>query len=109
MAADWDEAAGYSKALPMPLGSDSDLGLAGPYGTPDIAELPAPAEPAGGVNCANAPVGATRADATRRRSAGLRTIGSSPGEPCNDHVVRAFPRFQRRLLQVAVFSAVDPL
>jgi hypothetical protein len=38
----------------MPLGSDSTLGLAGPNGTPEIAELPAPAEPAGGTNCAKA-------------------------------------------------------
>ena len=34
----------------MPLGSDSTLGLAGPNGMPDIAELPAPAEPAGGTS-----------------------------------------------------------
>ena len=48
--------------MPMPLGSESALGLAGPNGTPDIDELPAPAEPAGGVNCANAPVGAIKAN-----------------------------------------------
>ena len=59
---------GTFEALPMPLGSESDLGLAGPNGTPDIAELPAPAEPAGGVNCANAPVGAVRASGNFRRT-----------------------------------------
>jgi hypothetical protein len=41
--------------LPIPLGSESTAGLAGPVGMPDIAELPAPAEPAGGTNCAKAP------------------------------------------------------
>ena len=49
---------GILAALPMPLGSESTLGLAGPNGTPEIAELPAPAEPAGGTNCAKA-LGAT--------------------------------------------------
>ena len=43
---------GIFDALPMPLGSLSTLGLAGPNGTPLIAELPAPADPAGGVSCA---------------------------------------------------------
>src|SRR5438034_487791 len=65
----------------MPLGSDSALGLAGPNGTPDIAELPAPAEPAGGVNCANALAGVTNASATKRTGAGLRDIEVSPGGP----------------------------
>src|SRR5207245_1988967 len=58
---------------------ESALGLAGPNGTPDIDELPAPAEPAGGVNCANALAGAIRASATKRTSAGLRDIEVSPG------------------------------
>ena len=75
----WGGAAEYSQALPMPLGSDSDLGLAGPNGTPDIDELPAPAEPAGGVNCANALAGTIRASATKRTSVGLRDIEVSPG------------------------------
>ena len=43
---------GTLAALPMPLGSESTLGLAGPNGTPLIGELPAPADPAGGVSCA---------------------------------------------------------
>jgi len=68
---------GVFTALPMPLGSDSDLGLAGPNGTPEIAELPAPAVPAGGVNCANAPAGASRTDATNEMNARLRSIGGS--------------------------------
>jgi hypothetical protein len=63
----------------MPLGSESALGLAGPNGTPDIDELPAPAEPAGGVNCANALTGAIRTSAVKRTSAGLRDIEISPG------------------------------
>ena len=63
----------------MPLGSESTLGLAGPNGTPDIDELPAPAEPAGGVNCANALAGTAKASATKRTSAGLRDIEVSPG------------------------------
>ena len=41
---------GRLEAFPMPLGSDRTLGLAGPNGTPLIAELPAPADPAGGVS-----------------------------------------------------------
>jgi hypothetical protein len=43
---------GILEALPMPLGSLSTLGLAGPKGMPLIGELPAPADPAGGVSCA---------------------------------------------------------
>ena len=62
----------------MPLGSESALGLAGPNGTPDIDELPAPAEPAGGVNCANDFVGTIKASATKRANAGLRNIEVSP-------------------------------
>jgi hypothetical protein len=45
---------GTLEAFPMPLGSERDLGLAGPNGTPLIGELPAPADPAGGVSCAKA-------------------------------------------------------
>src|ERR1700757_483504 len=44
---------GSLDALPIPLGSLSTLGLAGPNGTPLMGELPAPAEPAGGVSCAS--------------------------------------------------------
>ena len=62
----------------MPLGSDSTLGLAGPNGMPDIAELPAPAEPAGGTSCANAVAGANRASAAKRVSVEVRVIGVSP-------------------------------
>src|SRR4051794_15515702 len=100
---------GTLAALPMPLGSESDLGLAGPNGTPDIAELPAPAEPAGGVNCANALPGAIRASAATRTSAGLRNIEVSPrGRPSNDHVARVFPCFQVVCFEPPVFSAVRP-
>ena len=65
---------GIREALPIPLGSPITLGLAGPYGIPLIAELPAPADPAGGGNCARAPTGiiklpsSTKAD--KHRSAG---------------------------------------
>ena len=47
-----DGSDGVLAALPMPLGLESVGLLAGPAGMPDIAELPAPAEPAGGVSCA---------------------------------------------------------
>jgi len=67
---------GICAALPMPLGSASERGLAGPNGTPEIAELPAPAEPAGGVSWANAVAGAARPSATNRTSAGRRDIGA---------------------------------
>jgi hypothetical protein len=69
---------GIFEALPMPLGSASTRGLAGPNGTPDIAELPAPADPAGGVSCANALAGAIRPRASKRTSAELRDIKVSP-------------------------------
>jgi len=59
----------------MPLGSESTLGLAGPNGTPLIAELPAPADPAGGVSCAKACAGTIRlASAKARTRAKLRDI-----------------------------------
>jgi hypothetical protein len=45
-------------ALPMPLGLYTVGLLAGPAGMPEIAELPAPAEPAGGVSCASDDTGA---------------------------------------------------
>ena len=44
---------GILPALPMPLGSYTVGLLAGPGGMPEIAELPAPADPAGGVSCAS--------------------------------------------------------
>jgi hypothetical protein len=59
----------------MPLGSESDLGLAGPYGTPLIAEGPAPADPAGGVSCAKARPWTLRLPSTARTSAEVRNIG----------------------------------
>jgi hypothetical protein len=59
----------------MPLGSLSTLGLAGPNGTPLIGELPAPADPAGGVSCAYALAGATKPPSSRIRTSGkLRDI-----------------------------------
>ena len=69
---------GTLDALPMPLGSLSTLGLAGPNGTPLIGELPAPADPAGGVSCAYALPGATKLPSSRTRtSAELRNIDFS--------------------------------
>ena len=75
---------GTVEALPMPLGSESTLGLAGPNGTPLIGELPAPADPAGGFSCANACAGAIRLPSAKARtkartSAELRDIQVSPG------------------------------
>jgi hypothetical protein len=58
----------------MPLGSASTLGLAGPNGTPLIAELPAPADPAGrGQLCKGLrwqDQAAERQDENKRRIAG---------------------------------------
>ena len=69
---------GTLDALPMPLGSLSTLGLAGPNGTPLIGELPAPADPAGGVSCADALPGATKLPSSRTRtSIELRNIDLS--------------------------------
>jgi hypothetical protein len=66
---------GTSEAFPMPLGSESTLGLAGPKGTPLMGELPAPADPAGGVNCAKACLGTIRLPSTKARmSTKLRDI-----------------------------------
>jgi hypothetical protein len=59
----------------MPLGSERDLGLAGPYGTPLIAELPAPADPAGGVSCAKARPWKLRLPSMARTSAEVRNMG----------------------------------
>jgi hypothetical protein len=72
-------------ALPMPLGSLSTLGLAGSKGTPLIAELPAPADPAGGVSCAYALADGTRLPSSpMRTSAKLRDIESFRGCRSND-------------------------
>ena len=71
---------GISEAFPIPLGSESALGLAGPNGTPLIGELPAPADPAGGVSCAKACAGTIRPPSAKARtSAELRDIEISPG------------------------------
>jgi hypothetical protein len=74
----------------MPLGSESARGLAGPNGTPEIAELPAPADPAGGVNCANAVAGAIRPSTKRKTSDELRDIqvfsGALPQRSCRARV-----------------------
>ena len=101
---------GIFAALPIPLGSESDLGLAGPNGTPDIGELPAPAEPAGGVNCANALAGTMRASATKRTSAGLRDIEVSLSRrpPSNDHVGRAFPASKSTAFASSVLPPARP-
>jgi len=64
----------------MPLGSESDLGLAGPYGTPLTAEGPAPADPAGGVSCAKARPWTLRLPSTARTSAEVRNIGVPPNQ-----------------------------
>src|SRR5438874_8820523 len=73
----------------MPLGSLSTLGLAGPYGTPLIGELPAPADPAGGVSCARACPGRHKPPSTARTSTVIRDIRSSVN--FNDETSRSFP------------------
>src|ERR1700730_5059775 len=85
---------GISEAFPMPLGSESTLGLAGPNGTPLIAELPAPADPAGGARRAKACAGKIRLPSAKTRtSAELRDIQVSPGGcTFNDDLGRAFPQ-----------------
>jgi len=53
--------------------------LAGPNGTPLIGELPAPADPAGGVNCAKACAGKIRLPSAKAKtSAELLDIRVSP-------------------------------
>jgi hypothetical protein len=66
-------------ALPMPLGLYTVGLLAGPAGMPDIAELPAPAEPAGGVSCARDDAGESTTS-KRARTAGPRCIDVSSKE-----------------------------
>ena len=81
---------GRLEAFPMPLGSERTLGLAGPYGTPLIAELPAPADPAGGVSCAKACPGRYKLPSTARTSAVMRDIWLSGN--FNNKVSRGFPK-----------------
>ena len=80
---------GKLEAFPIPLGSESDLGLAGPYGTPLIGALPAPADPAGGVICAKACPGRHKPPSTARPSRVIRDIRSSAN--FNDEISRSFP------------------
>ena len=84
---------GRLAAFPMPLGSERTLGLAGPYGTPLIAELPAPAEPAGGVSCAKACPGRYKLPSMARTSAVIRDIWTSGN--FNNEVSRRFPQPRR--------------
>ena len=91
---------GTFEAFPMPLGSESTLGLAGPNGTPLIGELPAPADPAGGVSCAKARAGRIRLPSAKARtSTELWDIQVSQGGcTFNDDLGRAFPHaWQPRL------------
>src|SRR5205823_13349053 len=80
---------GKLEAFPMPLGSERDLGLAGPYGTPLIGDLPAPADPAGGVSCARACPGRHKPPSTARTSAVIRDIRFSVN--FNDETSRSSP------------------
>jgi hypothetical protein len=84
---------GTLAAFPMPLGSESTLGLAGPYGTPLIGELPAPADPAGGVSCAKACPGRYKLPSTARTSAVIRDI--RPSGNFNNELSRRFPQARR--------------
>ena len=83
---------GAREALPIPLGSPITLGLAGPYGMPLIAELPAPADPAGGANCAKALAGNSRLPTSKKRTSAEWLDIKSP-ERCNPNpdVGRWFP------------------
>jgi hypothetical protein len=99
---------GILDALPMPLGSLSTLGLAGPNGTPLIAELPAPADPAGGVSCAYALAGATKLPSSRMRTSGeLRDIESFRGWRSNDYVGCRFP--VARFLRASALGSKAPV
>lgn len=70
---------GILAAFPMPLGSESALGLAGPNGIPLIGVLPAPADPAGGVSCAKAGVDTIRLPSAKAiKTAELPDIPISP-------------------------------
>ena len=84
---------GRLEAFPMPLGSERTLGLAGPNGTPLIGELPAPADPAGGVSCAKACPGRYKLPSTARTSTVMRDI--RPSANFNNKVSRGFPEARR--------------
>src|SRR6266446_10856995 len=77
----------------MPLGSERTLGLAGPNGTPLIGELPAPADPAGGVSCAKACPDRYKLPSTARTSTVMRDI--RPSANFNNKVSRGFPEARR--------------
>ena len=72
----------------MPLGSERTRGLAGPYGTPLIAELPAPADPAGGVSCAKDCPGRYKLP-SKASTTVMRDM--RPSWNFNDDVSRGFP------------------
>ena len=96
---------GRLEAFPMPLGSERTLGLAGPNGMPLIAELPAPADPAGGVSCAKACSGKYKPPSTARTSALVRYI--TPSESFNDEVSRFFPRARPFISAVASATTAE--
>ena len=95
---------GRLEAFPIPLGSERTLGLAGPYGTPLIGALPAPADPAGGRACAKACPDRTKLPSMARTSAIIRDIG--PSGSFNDEVGCVFPRRKGRRCQAS--SPVEP-
>ena len=89
----------------MPLGSESTLGLAGPNGTPLIAELPAPADPAGGVSCAKVRAGKIRLPSAKARtSAELRDIRVSPGTVPSTMIQGARSRSGLIYMELEVFG-----
>ena len=69
----WDGSDGTLAALPMPLGLYTVGLLAGPAGMPEIDELPAPAEPAGGVSWAHDDAGESTTS-KRAATGSARTI-----------------------------------
>jgi hypothetical protein len=71
-----DGSGGILDALPMPLGSYTVGLLAGPGGMPEMAELPAPADPAGGT-CADDSDGERAMSRLRAKTTDLRVIDVS--------------------------------
>src|SRR4029077_20407077 len=65
---------GSLDALPIPLGSLSTLGLAGPTDTRLMGDFPPPPDPAGGVSCASVtPCANVLGDAIKLPSKRVRT------------------------------------
>ena len=84
---------------------DAGTDVATAMGAAHLQLSPAPAEPAGGVSCADAVAGAVRPSTTRRISAGLRGIVVRSRTASTVDVGRRFPRLQRRFLAPALLRS----